>query len=233
MNTADAAGLPPVDPPVLRVGMAQMQVDSGQPGPNLERAVQRIGDAARAGCDLVVLPTCLDIGWGDPRARQLAQPLPGPHQQRLADAARANGIFVAAGLVERSGEQLFNAAVLLDDAGRLCLVHRKIHELGVVGGLYATGDRLAVAHTRLGCIGLAICADLAPESLAVGHVLARMGAQLIVSPSAWAVPPDALHDGPSYGGLWREAYGELAALYGLPVVGTSSVGRIEGGAWSR
>jgi predicted amidohydrolase len=162
----------------------------------------------------------------------MAQPLPGPHLQRLADAARTHGIFVAAGLVERSDGQLFNAAVLLDDAGRLCLVHRKIHELGVVDGLYAIGDRLAVVHTRLGCIGLAICADLAPESLAVGHVLARMGAQLIVSPSAWAVPPDALHDGLPYGGLWRDAYGELAAAYGLPVVGTSSVGRIDGGAWS-
>ncbi len=212
--------------------MAQMRVDPGQPAANLRLAVERIAQAAREGCDLVVLPECLDLGWGDGRARALAQPIPGPHVQQLADAAREHRMFVTAGLVERHGAQLFNAAVLLDDTGRLCLLHRKIHELGVVGGLYALGDRLGVARTRLGVIGLAICADLAPESLAVGHVLARMGAQIIVAPSAWAVPPGQGQQATEpYGGLWLRAYGRLAELYGLPVVGVSSVGRVGGGAW--
>lgn len=217
---------------VLRLAMAQMRVDPGQPEANLRHAVQRIEQATMAGCDLVVLPECLDLGWGATQARHMAQPIPGPHVQRLADAAREHGIFVAAGLVERQGARLFNAAVLLDDTGQLCLLHRKIQELGVVGGLYALGDRLGVAHTRLGVIGLAICADLAPESLAVGHVLARMGAQIIVAPSAWAVPPGQGQQAcVPYGGLWLRSYGRLAELYELPVVGVSSVGRVGDGAW--
>jgi predicted amidohydrolase len=217
---------------VLRLAMAQMRVDPGQPEANLRNAVERIEQAAMARCDLVVLPECLDLGWGATQARHMAQPIPGPHVQRLADAAREHGIFVAAGLVERQGAQLFNAAVLLDDSGQQCLLHRKIHELGVVGGLYALGDRLGVAHTRLGVIGLAICADLAPESLAVGHVLARMGAQIIVAPSAWAVPPgQGQQASEPYGDLWLRSYGRLAALYELPVVGVSSVGRVGDGAW--
>lgn len=215
----------------LRVGMAQMRVDAGRPEPNLARALERIASAAQAGCDLVVLPECLDLGWGDGRARQQAQAIPGPHMQRLADAACEHRIFVAAGLVERRDTRLFNAAVLLDDAGQLCLLHRKLHELSVVGGLYAVGDRLGVAHTRLGVIGLAICADLAPESLAIGHVLARMGAQIIVAPSAWAVPPDHDPVAQPYGDLWLQSYGRLAAQYQLPVVGVSGVGRVEDGGW--
>jgi predicted amidohydrolase len=210
-----------------------MLVEPGQPERNLARAAQRIGEAARAGCDAIVLPECLDIGWGDGRARTLAQPIPGAHSAALAQAAREHRIMVVAGLVERAGDRLYNAAVLIDKRGELLLLHRKINELqGVTGGLYATGDRLGVARTRHGVIGVAICADNAPESLAIGDVLARMGAQILLSPSAWAVPPDHDHATTPYGALWRQAYGELGARHGLPVVGVSGVGRLQDGAWS-
>jgi hypothetical protein len=58
-----------------------------------------------------------------------------------------------------------------------------------------------------------------------------MGAQLILSPSAWAV--DADHDNlrEPYGQLWRDSYTELARLYDLAVVGVSNVGWITGGPW--
>lgn len=212
--------------------MGQIKIEAGRPDQNLTRAVAAIASASAAGCDLIVLPECLDIGWTDSRARVLAQPIPGEYVDRLARAARQHRIHVAAGLVERAGEQLFNAAVLLDDHGQLCLLHRKINELGIATDLYAIGDRLGVAHTRLGVIGLDICADNLPNSLEIGHVLARMGAEIIVAPSAWAVPPD--HD-PSvepYGMLWQSAYQRLSRAYHLPVVGVSGVGRLEDGAWA-
>src|SRR5215212_6099158 len=177
---------------LFRLGMAQTLVEGGGPGPNLDRAVAAIHQAADQGCRAVVLPECLDLGWTDPSARDLAQPIPGPHFDRLADAARAAGVYVAAGLVERHGPRLFNAAVLIGRAGELLLHHRKINELDIALDLYSVGDRLGVAGTELGTVGLAVCADNFSDSLAVGHVLARMGAQLILSPSAWAV--DADHD---------------------------------------
>ena len=69
-----------------------------------------------------------------------------------------------------------------------------------------------------------------PECLAIGHVLARMGAQIILSPSAWAVAPEYDNAVDPCGNLWIGAYRQLAELYDLPVVGASSVGRLEGGA---
>jgi len=216
----------------LRVAMGQMLVQAGQPTANLQRAVRCIASAAQAGCELIVLPECLDIGWADGRARTLAHALPGPHSALLCQAAQQHGIFVAAGLVERDGPRLYNAAVLIDDTGQLCLVHRKINELhAITGGLYAVGDRLAVAHTRLGVMGLSICADNLPDSLDIAAVLARMGAQVLLAPSAWAVPPDHDHDKEPYGELWRGAYRTLAARHGLPVVGVSSVGVMADGPW--
>jgi predicted amidohydrolase len=219
-------------PASITVGMAQMRVEPGQPRANLESAVRFIAEAAAHACELVVLPECLDLGWCSHTARQAAEAIPGPHAQRLMDAAHRHRVFVAAGLVERAGEQLYNAAVLISDQGQLLLTHRKINEIGVAAGLYATGDRLGVARTRLGCIGLNICADNAPGGLHIGHTLAAMGAQILVSPSAWAVPPGYDNAATPYGGLWRDAYAELAGAHGLPVVGVSSVGRIDDGAWA-
>src|SRR5689334_10560122 len=186
----------------FRVGMAQILVAGGQADANLGRAILRIKEAAACGCQLVVLPECMDLGWTDPSARELAQSIPGPHSERLACAAREHRIFVGAGLVERAGDRRYNAAVLLDPDGQIRLLHRKINELDIAHDLYAIGDRLGVVETELGTLGLTICADNFPNSLAIGHVLARMGAQVILAPSAWAV--DAAHNNITqpYGAIW-------------------------------
>src|SRR5690242_19999105 len=99
------------------VGMAQILVEPGCPQANLDSAADAIQQAASQGCRLVVLPECLDFGWGDPSARELAQPIPGSHVERLQTAARKHRIHVAAGMVERAGNRLFNAAVLISPSG--------------------------------------------------------------------------------------------------------------------
>jgi predicted amidohydrolase len=215
----------------IRVGLGQIRVDGGDPQANLARAVAAIVALANDGCELVVLPECLDFGWTHPSAREAAQPIPGPHVEQLASAADKHQVYIAAGLVERAGDKLFNAAVLLDPRGKIVLHHRKINELDIGLDLYSVGDRLGVVETPLGKIGLNICADNFSDSLAMGHVLARMGAQLLVSPSAWAVPAEHDNSSEPYGQLWRDAYGSLATLYDLTVIGVSNVGWINGGPW--
>lgn len=221
----------------LRIAMAQVQVEPGGPAGNLRRAGTAIAKAAQAGCHLVVLPECLDLGWGEARARALAQPLPGAFSAQLAEAARAHGIAVAAGLVEGCGSERFNAALLIDAEGHTRQQHRKVDELDeVVGRRYAKGQRLAVARLPLAgtewVLGLAICADLAPERLALGHALGQMGAQHVVSPCAWAVPPGHDNAASPYGGPWTASYGELARVHGITVLGVSSVGRLRHGPWT-
>src|SRR5262245_54793147 len=110
------------------VGMGQILVEPGRSQANLDRAVDAVQQAAAAGCEVVVLPECLDIRWGDPAAREFAQPIPGPSIERLQEAARKHDIHVTAGLVERAGNRLFNAAVLISPSGGILLHHRKINE---------------------------------------------------------------------------------------------------------
>jgi len=215
----------------MKVGMGQIRVDGGATEANLRRAEDMIRKGANAGCDVMVLPECLDLGWTWPEARALASPIPGERSNRLAAAARESGIWVVAGLTERDGERVFNCAVLISSDGELMAKHRKINELAIAHDLYDVGDRLTAVPSPFGLLGMTICADNFPESLAFGHSLARMGVRTLLSPCAWAV--DADHDNlkEPYGELWLTAYRELAIRYDMSVIGVSCIGWLTGGPW--
>jgi len=217
--------------PTFKVAMGQMLVEAGKAEANLQRATRMIEDAAEQGCSVIVLPECLDLGWANPAADELAQPIPGAFSDVLCQTARESQIYVVGGLTERAAERIYNAGLLISDDGQILLKHRKINILAEVEGIYSVGNSLAVAATPIGAIGVDICADNFPNSLALGHTLARMGAQILLSPSAWAV--EAEHDNAKepYGVLWKESYTTLAKLYDMTVVGVSNVGWINAGPW--
>jgi predicted amidohydrolase len=216
-----------------KLGLAQMRVEGGQPSANLARALSQIEAAAAAGADLVVLPEAMDLGWTHPSARSLAEPIPGgARYEALAAVARRHRIFVCAGLTESNETRTFNSAVLLDPEGRLLLHHRKLNELEIGHECYDQGDRLGVVQTELGTLGLMICADAFARGQVVARTLGLMGAQVILSPSAWAVPADHDNVREPYGGLWLDNYGAVARDYRLWISGVSNVGPLVAGPWS-
>ncbi len=212
--------------------MGQMLVEGGRLEENLARAVAMVAQAGRQGCQIIVLPECLDLGWTNPAAPNLAAEIPGPISEVLCRAASAAGLYVVGGLTEQAGSRIYNAAVLIDPSGQILLKHRKINLLDIEQSVYCTGDRLAVAETACGVLGVNICADNFPDSLVLGHSLARMGTQILLSPSAWAVPAEHDPMAEPYGALWEGSYRSLASLYEMPVVGVSNVGWITGGPWA-
>lgn len=74
-------------------------------------------------------------------------------------------MYVAAGLAERADERLYNAAVLVGPDGQILSHHRKINEPVIGFDLYAVGDRLGVAETEHGTLGLDVHADSFGDSL--------------------------------------------------------------------
>lgn len=215
------------------LALAQMLVQPGRPGENLRRAAARIADAAAAGAQTVLLPEALDCGWTHPSALELAGAIPGGAAfEQLRAAAIRHGVMVCAGLTERCGDRLFNAAVLISPDGGLLLHHRKLHELDFARRLYSRGDRLGVADTPHGRIGLMICADAFADGLVIPRTLGHMGAQLILSPCAWAVPPEFDQASEPYGQLWRDSYGPPAREFGMTIAGCSNIGPVTAGEWS-
>ena len=217
---------------MFRLALIQMQVDGGAKAANLARAEQWIGEASRAGADVVLLPEALNVGWTHGSARAEADSIPdGESYERLRAAARTHGVLVCAGVIERAGEKIFNSAVLLGADGELRLHHRKLNELDLAHDLYAQGDRLGVAATPFGTFGVMICADAFARGQIVSRTLGLMGADVILSPSAWAVPAEHDNARAPYGQLWLDNYQPVARDFGVWIAGCSNVGWITDGPW--
>jgi predicted amidohydrolase len=217
----------------FKLALVQMHVEGGRPEQNLRHAAERVADAAAHGAKVLCLPEALDVGWTHPDARRLAEPLPdGRTVRALRQMAAEHRVSLCAGLTERDGDLVFNAAVLLDPQGEILLRHRKLNELAIGHACYAQGDGLGVAHTPLGTMGVMICADAFARGQVVSRSLGLMGAQLILSPCAWAVPAD--HDNllEPYGRLWLDNYGPVARDFRLWIAGVSNVGPLRSGPWA-
>jgi predicted amidohydrolase len=217
---------------VFKLALVQMRVVGGRKEENLRHAEALTAQAAGQGAEVILLPEAMSLGWTHPSSRQQADTVPdGQTCAVLRAAARRHRCYVCAGLVERDGPRVFNAAVLIDPEGEVVLRHRKLNELEIGHDCYEQGDHLGVAHTPLGTLGLMICADGFARDQVIARVLGYMGAQVILSPCAWAVPADHDNTQEPYGGLWRGCYGPVARDFRLWIAGASNVGWITAGPW--
>ena len=168
----------------MRVAVAQTEPKLGEKERNLDVCLARLEEAVAAGAELLVLPECAIPGYmfdSPEEALPFAEEIPGPSTEALADACRRLDAHVVCGLLERDGDLLRNAAVLVGPDG-LVGNYRKTHLpfLGV-DRFTVPGDELPVYDTPLGRIGLEICYDLRfPEAT---RTLALRGADLVAHPT--------------------------------------------------
>jgi predicted amidohydrolase len=172
----------------MRVAVAQIEPRLGEKERNLEICVARLEKAASKGAGLLVLPECAIPGYMFASAEEalpIAEEIPGPSTELLEREARRLGTHVVCGLLERDGDIMHNAAVLIGPEG-LIGVYRKTHLpfLGVDRFVVA-GDELPVFDTPLGRIGIEICYDLRfPEAT---RTLGLGGADLVALPTNFPV----------------------------------------------
>jgi predicted amidohydrolase len=217
---------------MFKLAMVQMRVTGGEKQENLERAEKMIGEAAARGAEVIVLPEAMNLGWTHSSAREEADPIPGGEScARLRAAARRHGVYVCAGLIETNGERLFNSALLICPQGEVLSHHRKINELEIAHDLYGLGESLQVVRTPLGVFGVMICADAFAGGQVISRALGMMGARVILSPCAWAVPADHDHAKEPYGQLWRDNYCPVARDFRMWIAGVSNVGWLTDGPW--
>ena len=216
----------------FKLALAQMRVEGGAKAANLQRASRLVKEAADNGAQVVLLPEAMDLGWTHPSGRREAEGIPdGESCSRLRELARKHRVFVCSGLIERGGLRCFNAAVLIGPQGEVLLHHRKLNELEIAHDCYEQGDRLAVAETAFGTLGVMICADAFARGQVVSRTLGLMGADIILSPCAWAVPADHDNGREPYGHLWLDNYCPVARDFRMWIAGCSNVGSLTAGPW--
>ncbi len=216
----------------MKIGMAQLLVEGTEPERNFERAHKLIKQAAEKKCNLVLLPETIDFAWTHPNALKESQPIPGHYSDIFCKHAKDYGLYICVGLTEKAeGKLNYNSALLINDKGEIILKHRKINLLEVEFPYYEIGSKLEVVETPFGKIGLNICADNYIEATSIGHALARMGAQVLLSPSSWTVDHHITEEDEPYHDKWVKPLGTLAKLYDMVVISTTSVGYIVGGPY--
>lgn len=179
------------------VRVAAVQVATTlDPGENRRLLAERTDAAAAAGAALVVFPEAAMCAFGPPSfdLSAVAEPLDGPFVGTLHEAAARHGVFVVAGMFERSGEpgRVRNTVVVVGPDG-LCGAYRKLHLYDAYGA--RESDRVVAgdpgsppvtftvpAEPGLVC-GVMTCYDLRFPEMA--RHLVDAGAGLLVLPAHW------------------------------------------------
>ncbi|MBX6350772.1 MAG: amidohydrolase [Clostridia bacterium] len=166
----------------------------GRKEPNLSRLLELTREAADEGAKLVVWPEMAATGYvfaDRAEIRPFCEPVPGPTTDAVAELCRARGIHVALGLaeVDPATDVFYNAAVLVDDLGRVVGRYRKTHLWCEDTRWAAPGGEVAAWDTSLGRIGLLICRDADfPEA---GRLVAEAGAEVVCHLTNWLGPAPA------------------------------------------
>jgi len=163
-----------------KIGIAGLQLEAGN-GDNLDAMEAGIDDVVRhfPWVDMVVLGEL--NGYGTDTRN--AEPMPGPFEERFAEVARRNGIWLVPGsIMQRVSDQCFNTVPVFDPDGETVARYRKLfpwlpYEKGVSPG----SDFCVFDVPAVGRFGLSICYDMwFPETL---RTLTWMGAEVILHPS--------------------------------------------------
>src|SRR3954453_2316261 len=141
----------------MRVAVAQMEPKLAEREPNLDACLARLEEAAADGAELTVFPECAIPGYMFDSAEEAlpyAEEIPGPSTEAFEREGARLGVHAVCGLIERDGDTIFNAAILVGPDG-LIGSYRKTHLPFLGVDRYVTpGEDLKVFDTALGRVGV-------------------------------------------------------------------------------
>jgi N-carbamoylputrescine amidase len=218
------------------VGLVQMRMGA-DPEVNFESAVRYVREAARMGANIVCLPELFRAQYfcqrEDIRLFDLAESIPGPSTNRLADVAREARVAIVASLFERRAAGLYhNTAVTLNADGAIVSVYRKMHipddPLYYEKFYFAPGDLgFHAVDTAFGRVGTLVCWDQwYPEG---ARLTALQGAEVLFYPTAigWH-PAEKDEFGAAQYEAWQTIQRGHAIANGVYVAGVNRVGHEQG-----
>ena len=204
-------------PEIFTAALVQMSC-SPDPGDNLQRALAHIRQAARNGAQIVCLPELFRTQYfcqrEDPALFDLAETIPGPGSEALAEVARQEKVTVIGSLFEKRARGLYhNTAIVISDHGETIGAYRKMHipddPLYHEKFYFTPGDLgFRAFNTAVGRVGALVCWDQwYPEA---ARLTALQGANILFYPTAigWH-PAEKQKYGAAQHDAWRTIQGRM------------------------
>ena len=220
----------PIPKTSVRLAICQILViDSDREG-NFRRIEYALEQAAAEHAQIAVFPESSILGWENPEAHRLAEPIPGKDSSRIGALAHKYGLMIAIGLDEKDGDRLYDTAILVDKSGRILWKHRKINVLPeLMTPPYSQGrpEDIGVVETEFGRIAVLICADTFTDAFV--ERLKALKPDLMLVPYGWAAASDKW---PEHSRELEELVKRRAAQVRCPMAGVDLVGEMTHGSWS-
>ena len=216
----------------FRVGLVQMSC-SLDPKDNLDKAILKIRETARAGGQIVCLQELFRSQYFCREERadlfDLAEEIPGPSTVAIGKIAKELGIVVIASLFEKRAVGLYhNTAAVIGSDGELQGIFRKMHipdDPLFYEKFYFTPGDLGFLNfdTAFARIGVQVCWDQwYPEG---ARLTAMQGANVLFYPTAIGWHPHEKEEyGPSQLDAWRTIQRSHAIANGIYVCAVNRVG---------
>ncbi|HET7628228.1 MAG TPA: carbon-nitrogen hydrolase family protein [Bacillales bacterium] len=172
----------------LNIAAIQMDCEIKKKRANLEKA-ERLIDEAGKDADIIALPEFFTTGYlpeliGDD-FYELAETVPGPTVDRLAEKAKQHSSAIIANIVEKDANQtavLYDTTFVIDSMGVYRGKYRKVHLYPTEHTYFRSGTSFPVFELAGTTIGLATCYDHAFGEMF--RIMALKGAEVIFIPSA-------------------------------------------------
>jgi len=191
-----------------------------EPEANLQKAIDRVADAAGRGAQVICLPELFQTQYfcqrEDASLFDLAEPIPGPTSAKLGEIAKKHNIVLVASLFEKRAPGVYhNTAAVFDSDGALRGLYRKIHipddPLYYEKYYFTPGDLGFRAHnTSFGRVGTLVCWDQwYPEG---ARLTALQGASILFYPTAIGWHPAEKAD---FGTAQHDAWRTIQRAHGI------------------
>ncbi len=223
---------------LIKVGLVQMSCTS-HAASTMDKAIAGLRDAAAKGAQIICLQELFTSLYfcdvEDYEQFKLAEPIPGPSTDQLAEVAKSLGVVIIASLFEKRAQGIYhNTTAVLDADGAYLGKYRKMHipdDPAYYEKFYFTPGDLGykVFKTRFATIGVLICWDQwYPEA---ARLTALMGAEVLFYPTAigWATSQDAATN-EEQDNAWQTIQRSHSVANGVHVVSVNRVGLEQNGA---
>jgi omega-amidase len=189
-------------PSSITLGICQLAVTADK-GLNISKAEAMLSAAAKANCQVAILPEMFNCPYQSELFNQYAEIYPeGDTFKMLAQVAAKENIVVVGGSVPEKDEQgnIYNTSFIFDEQGSLLGRHRKIHlfDVEIAGGtvfkessILSPGQDITLVKAAGLTLGVGICYDIRfPE---LSRLMTLAGADLLIFPAVFGMTTGPAH----------------------------------------